>query len=60
MKGLHEAIVTASQDPVLRAAFAQVGLETLTLPPREYAALIQRERDSWGPIVRASGFRSEE
>jgi len=60
VKGLHEAMVNASQDPALRAAFAQVGLETVTLPPREYAALIQRERDSWGPIVRASGFRSEE
>ncbi|MEJ8823724.1 tripartite tricarboxylate transporter substrate-binding protein [Variovorax humicola] len=60
VKGLHESMVTASLDPALRAAFAQVGLETLTLPPHEYANLIERERDTWGPIVRASGFRSEE
>ena len=60
VKSLYEAIVAASQDTDLRASFAQVGLEPLTLPPLEYASLIQRERDTWGPVVRASGFRSEE
>ena len=59
-KALHEAIVTASKDPALLAAFEQVGLETYTLAPSEYAKLIQRDRESWGPVVRASGFRSEE
>lgn len=57
---LHAAIVTASKDAALRAAFEQVGLEPGTLAPREYAALIQREREFWGPAVRASGFRFEE
>ncbi|MGJ7510249.1 tripartite tricarboxylate transporter substrate-binding protein [Variovorax sp. GT1P44] len=60
VQALHESIVAASKDPALIAAFEQVGLETGTLAPREYAALIQRERESWGPVVRASGFRSEE
>jgi len=50
----------AARDPALLAAFEQVGLEVGTLAPREYAALIQRERESWGPVVRASGFRSDE
>ena len=45
---------------IVTGGYSGLGLETVTLPPREYAALIQRERDSWGPIVRASGFRSEE
>jgi tripartite-type tricarboxylate transporter receptor subunit TctC len=44
----------------LLAAFEQVGLETHTLAPAEYARVIQRDRDTWGPVVRASGFRSEE
>lgn len=60
IKSLYEAMVGASKDAALRAAFEQVGLETYTLPPLEYARLIQRERESWGPVVRASGFRSEE
>jgi len=60
IQGLYEAMVAASKDTALRASFAQVGLETLTLPPQDYAASIQGERDTWGPIVRASGFRSEE
>jgi tripartite-type tricarboxylate transporter receptor subunit TctC len=60
VKSLHESIVAASKDPALRAAFEQVGLETYTLAPQDYARQLQRERDYWGPVVRASGFRSEE
>jgi hypothetical protein len=37
-----------------------VGLETFTLAPQDYAALVRREREAWGPVVRASGFRSED
>lgn len=60
IKALHEAIVAASKDPALRASAAQVGLEPYTLAPQEYAMQIQREREAWGPVVRASGFRSED
>lgn len=57
---LHTAIVNASKDPALMAAFEKIGLETQTLAPVEYASLIRRDRESWGPVVRASGFRSQE
>ncbi|HSV84462.1 MAG TPA: tripartite tricarboxylate transporter substrate-binding protein [Ramlibacter sp.] len=60
VKALQEAVVAASKDPGLVAAFEQVGLETFTLAPQEYAALVRREREAWGPVVRASGFRSED
>lgn len=60
VKSLHESIVAASKDPGLRAAFEQVGLETYTLAPQEYAKQLQREREFWRPVVPASGFRSEE
>ena len=60
VQALYEAIVAASKDRALLTAFEQVGLEATTLAPRDYAALIQRERETWGPVVRASGFRSEE
>ena len=60
IRAVHGSVVTASRDPALVAAFEKVGLETYTLTPQEYTRLIQREHASWGPVVRASGFRSEE
>ncbi|MDH6590642.1 tripartite-type tricarboxylate transporter receptor subunit TctC [Variovorax sp. TBS-050B] len=60
LNALHASIERASRDPALVAAFEQVGLEPGTLAPRDYAALIEREREAWGPAVRASGFRFEE
>lgn len=60
VRALHEAIVAASKDPALLAGFEQIGLETHTMAPAEFARQIQREREAWGPVVRASGFRSEE
>lgn len=60
VKALHESMVVASKDAALRTGFAQVGLEPYTLPPQEYARQLQREREFWGPVVRASGFRSED
>lgn len=60
IKSLHEAVVSASKDEALLAGFEQVGLETVTLTPAEYARQIQRDRDAWAPVVRASGFRSED
>lgn len=60
VKTLQEAIVSAAKDPALLAAFEQIGLEPFTLPPQEYARRIQREREAWGPVVRASGFRSQD
>ena len=60
IQALHAAIVAATKDPALRAAFEQVGLETLTLAPGEYAKQLQAQREFWRPIVQASGFRSED
>jgi tripartite-type tricarboxylate transporter receptor subunit TctC len=60
VQALYQAIAAASKDTALRAAFEQAGLETVALAPGEYAKQLQREREAWAPIVRASGFRSEE
>lgn len=60
VKALHDAVVAASKDPSLMAAFEQLGLEVFTLAPPAYAALLQRERETWAPLVRASGFRFDE
>lgn len=60
VNSLYDSVVAASKDPDLRAAFTQIGLETYTLSPQEYASHLQREREFWAPVVRASGFRSED
>ena len=60
VRTIHETLVAASKDETLVAGFEQIGLEPYTLPPQEYARLIRSEREAWAPIVRASGFRSED
>ncbi len=60
VKTLHEAVTAATRDEALVAGFEEVGLELFTLSPKAYERYIQTERDKWGPVVRASGFKSEE
>ena len=60
LRSIYESVAAAGRDDALRAAMEQIGLEPQTLVPREYARLIQREREAWAPVVRASGFRSDD
>jgi tripartite-type tricarboxylate transporter receptor subunit TctC len=60
IKKLHSAVVEASADAQLRSAFDQLGLEVVTSTPGQYAAALRQERDSWEPVVRASGFHLED
>lgn len=56
----HQAIVQASQHPELRAAMERLEFSpTVSARPADFAALIRRERDEYGPIVRDSGFQPE-
>lgn len=60
VNALHAAIDKASRDAALRAGFEKVGLEVRARTPKEFAAQIRQERETWAPVVRASGFRMEE
>jgi len=60
VNSVHASVLAATQDAALIAGFEEVGLELLTLAPKAYERLIRQERDKWGPVVKASGFRSEE
>lgn len=60
VKTLHEDVIASTRNPALVAGFEEVGLELFTLSPKAYERYIQSERDKWGPVVRASGFKSEE
>lgn len=60
VKTLHASVLAATRDAALMSGFEEVGLELFTLTPKGYESHIQQERDKWGPVVKASGFRSEE
>ncbi|WP_137920324.1 tripartite tricarboxylate transporter substrate-binding protein [Hydrogenophaga sp. 2FB] len=60
VKTLHDEVLASTRDQTLVAGFEEVGLELFTLTPKAYERYIQTERDKWGPVVRASGFKSEE
>jgi len=60
VQAIYEAVLSAAKDEALVTGFEQVGLEPFTLPPAEYVRLIHEERQAWGPVVQASGFRSED
>jgi tripartite-type tricarboxylate transporter receptor subunit TctC len=60
VNSIHASVLAATKDAALIAGFEEVGLELLTLTPKAYERHIQQERDKWGPVVKASGFRSEE
>lgn len=57
---LHDAAKAVSKDAAVKAAFDQLGMEQIAMSPREYLAWINRERETWQPIVKASGFTSDE
>jgi tripartite-type tricarboxylate transporter receptor subunit TctC len=59
VNSIYASVLAASKDTALVSGFEAVGLEVLTLEPKAYEKYIRQERDKWGPVVKASGFRSE-
>ena len=57
---LAELARNAVRDPVVIEALAKLGFEPLSLSPADYAKRLAAERDYWGPIVKASGFSSDD
>ena len=57
---LYEAAKSASGDAAVKAGFDQLGMEQVTMAPRDYLAWLASERENWRPIVQASGFKSED
>jgi len=57
---LERAFVAAMQQPQVRSAMTRAGLEPTGLPGAALKRMLSDERDFWRPLVKASGFRSEE
>lgn len=60
VQGLFNAIKQVAAGTEMRAALERLDFGSGTSEsPAAYAAQIRRERDEWGPIIRASGFTPE-
>jgi len=57
---LHAALVAAAATPEVREVLTRLEFLPETMEPAAFAARIRAERDYWGPIVAASGFKPEE
>lgn len=57
---LADAARAAVREPAVIEALAKLGFEPLSLPPADYAKRLAAEREYWGPVVKASGFSSDD
>ncbi len=58
-KPLVEAMLTALKTPALRTRIAELGLEPTGLGPAELGRIMKADYERWGPVIKASGFKSE-
>jgi tripartite-type tricarboxylate transporter receptor subunit TctC len=56
---LNAAINKALASAELRERYAKLGLEPTGGTPADLAALMQRDRERWAPVVKASGFKAD-
>ena len=57
---LNAAIVTALEDPAVRASLSAQGADALPMSPARFAAYIASESAKWAKAVRVSGARAED
>ncbi|BEP38216.1 tripartite tricarboxylate transporter substrate-binding protein (plasmid) [Variovorax sp. V59] len=57
---LEAALLAAMRNPQVRAQVDRMGLEATGLPGAEVTRIMREDRAYWRPIVKASGFRSED
>jgi tripartite-type tricarboxylate transporter receptor subunit TctC len=56
---LSNAAVGAMRAAAVRNRLESLGVEPTGLGPRELAAIMKRDYEKWGPVIKASGFRPE-
>ncbi len=57
---LSRQIAQATQAPDVRAWIQKGGMEPTGTPPAELAAILKADYEKWGPVIKASGFTSED
>jgi tripartite-type tricarboxylate transporter receptor subunit TctC len=56
---ISTAAIDAMHSSTLRLRLESIGVEPTGLGPRELAAVMKRDYERWGPVIRASGFKPE-
>jgi tripartite-type tricarboxylate transporter receptor subunit TctC len=56
---LNAAMVKAHADPAIKAAFEKGGYESLSSTPEEIGAMVRRDIDRWGRIIKELGFKPQ-
>jgi len=60
VKRMGDATYAAMREPNVRAAHAQIGLESLgEMTPQQMFAFVSKEADRWAPVVKASGAKPQ-
>jgi tripartite-type tricarboxylate transporter receptor subunit TctC len=57
---LHAALAAAAATAEVRDVLTKLEFAPEIMEPAAFAERIRTERESWGPIVAASGFKPEE
>ena len=57
---LADVARAAVREPSVIEALGKLGFEPLSLAPADYAKRLVAEREYWGPVVKASGFSSDD
>jgi tripartite-type tricarboxylate transporter receptor subunit TctC len=57
---LNAQVRESLQTPDMIEALAKNALEPMAQTPEAFAALLRRDHEHWGPIVKATGFKGEE
>lgn len=58
-KPLVDALLAALKDPAIRDRIATLGLEPTGFGPEELGRIMKADYDRWGPVIKASGFKSD-
>ena len=59
VRAINAAVNKALAAPEVRERFAKLGLEPTGGSPADLAAIMKRDTERWGPVVKASGFRAD-
>ena len=55
---LNEAIRNLQKQPDVKARLASMGAEPVSMTPAEFGAMIKREGEKWGRVVREAGIKA--
>jgi tripartite-type tricarboxylate transporter receptor subunit TctC len=59
LRRLSDAAIDAMRSATIRQRLLSLGVEPTGLGPGELAAVMKRDYERWGPIIKASGFKPE-